>query len=143
MHAEKFHFTSIGSGETFADFDGGGFACAIGTEKAEAFAGANFEVEAIDGDHVLISLAKAVTRRAGLEATADMDPVSRREQIRSSADCGRQWVRLSKTDAQRRDHFLPDLGHLDILVEAAYLHLECLPKNRQIASSCCKALWTF
>ncbi len=35
-----------------------------------------------------------------------------------------------------------DLGHLDILGEVAYFHLECLLKNRQIASSCCRALWT-
>jgi hypothetical protein len=58
MHAKKFHFASVGSGETFADFDGCGFARAIGPEEAEALAGAYFEIEAVDGHDVLISLAK-------------------------------------------------------------------------------------
>jgi len=58
MHAEQFDVAGIRSGEAFADFDGGRFARAVRTEEAEAFAGANFEVEAVDGDHVLISLAK-------------------------------------------------------------------------------------
>ena len=58
MHAKKFHFTSIGSGETFADFDCCGFACAVRPEEAEALACMYFEVEAVDGDHVLINLAK-------------------------------------------------------------------------------------
>src|SRR5580704_3001347 len=58
MHAEKFHLTSIGSGETFADFDGCGFARAIGPKEAETFASTYFEIEAVDSDHVLISLAK-------------------------------------------------------------------------------------
>ncbi len=35
-----------------------------------------------------------------------------------------------------------DLGRLDILGEVAYPYLECLQKNRQIASNCCRALWT-
>ena len=58
MHAEQFDFAGIRSGQAFADFDRRGFACAVGTEKSEAFAGADFEVEAVDGDDVLISLAK-------------------------------------------------------------------------------------
>jgi len=58
MHAKKFHFTSIGGGETFADFDCRGFACAVRPEEAETFAGTDFEIEAVDGNHVLISLAK-------------------------------------------------------------------------------------
>jgi hypothetical protein len=58
MHAEQFNFAGIRSGETFADFDGCGFASAIGAEEAKAFASANFEVEAVDGDNFLISLAK-------------------------------------------------------------------------------------
>src|SRR6266436_1177298 len=31
---------------------------------------------------------------------------------------------------------------LDILLEAIYSPLECLPKNKKNASSCCKAPWT-
>ena len=58
MPAENFDFARIGSGETFADFDCGGFAGAVGPEEAEALAGTYFEVEAVDGDHVLINLAK-------------------------------------------------------------------------------------
>jgi hypothetical protein len=34
------------------------------------------------------------------------------------------------------------LVHLDILLEAVYLHLVCLPKNNANALSCCKAPWT-
>jgi len=34
------------------------------------------------------------------------------------------------------------LAHLDILLEALYLHLECLPKNNASASSCCRGPWT-
>jgi hypothetical protein len=36
-----------------------------------------------------------------------------------------------------------ELAHLDILLEAMYSHLECLPKNNENASSCCKARWTY
>jgi hypothetical protein len=65
MHAKKFHFTSIGSGETFADFDGCGFARAVGPEETEAFAGADFEVEAVDSDHILISFAETCDAQGG------------------------------------------------------------------------------
>jgi len=58
VHAEKFDFAGVRSGEAFANFDGGGFPRAVGSEKAEAFAGAHFEIEAIDSDDVLIGLAK-------------------------------------------------------------------------------------
>src|SRR5580700_306069 len=58
VQAEQFNFSGIRSGEAFADFHCGGFAGAIGAEQAEAFAGANLEVEAVDSDHVLISLLK-------------------------------------------------------------------------------------
>ena len=34
------------------------------------------------------------------------------------------------------------LDHLDILLEAQYLYLECLPENRKNASSCCRGLST-
>jgi len=57
VHAEQFHFAGIGFCETFADFDCGCFTCTVGAEETEAFAGANFEVEAIYGDDILIRLA--------------------------------------------------------------------------------------
>ncbi len=57
-HAEQFHFAGIRFCETFTDFDCGCFTRAVGAEEAEAFAHAHFEVEAIDGDHILIGLAK-------------------------------------------------------------------------------------
>ncbi len=57
-HAEQFDVAGIGGGQSFADFDGGCFACAVRPKKAEAFAGAHLEVEAVDGDHVLVGLAE-------------------------------------------------------------------------------------
>ena len=39
VSAEKNDLAGIGSSQAFADFDGGGFACAVGAEQAEAFAG--------------------------------------------------------------------------------------------------------
>jgi len=59
VHSEQFHFARIGSGEAFADFDGSGFAGPVGPEKAEALARVHLEVEAIDGDDVLIGFAEA------------------------------------------------------------------------------------
>jgi len=58
VHAEEFNFAGIRSGEAFADFDGGCFACAIWAEEAEAFAGTDFEVESVDGDDVLVGFAQ-------------------------------------------------------------------------------------
>ena len=39
-----------------ADADGGGFARAVGAEQAEQLAGANTEVDAVDGDHALLAV---------------------------------------------------------------------------------------
>ena len=58
METEQFDVAGIGCSQAFADFDRGCFSRAIGTEKAKALAGVNLEVEAVDGDHVLIGLAK-------------------------------------------------------------------------------------
>jgi hypothetical protein len=56
MEAEKFHVAGVRSGQAFANFDSGCFTGAVRAEKAEAFARAHFEVEAVDGHDVLISL---------------------------------------------------------------------------------------
>ena len=66
VHAEQFDIAGIGSGEAFADFDGRSFSCAAGAEEAEAFAGANFEVETVDGDDVLVGLAQTCDAKCGL-----------------------------------------------------------------------------
>src|SRR5271155_5431982 len=66
MHAKQFHFAGIGSRQAFADFDSGCFARAVGTEKAEAFAGVDLQVEAIDGDNVLVSLAETCDAKGRL-----------------------------------------------------------------------------
>jgi hypothetical protein len=58
MHPEQFHVAGIRGRQPFADLDRGGFSRAVGPEKAEALASADFEVQAIDGDHVLVGLAK-------------------------------------------------------------------------------------
>ena len=34
------------------------------------------------------------------------------------------------------------VAHIDILLEAIYSPLECLPKNKKSALSCCKVPWT-
>jgi hypothetical protein len=58
VHPEKFDFAGIGRGETFADFNRCCFAGPIWTEQAEAFAGADFEVETVDGDDILVGFAQ-------------------------------------------------------------------------------------
>jgi hypothetical protein len=58
METKQFDVAGIGSSQAFANLDGCCFARPVWPEKAEALAGADFEVEAIDGDHVLIRLAK-------------------------------------------------------------------------------------
>ena len=56
--AEHFDFSRIRRRQTLADFDGGRFAGAIGSEKAEALARLHFEVEAVDRDHVFVRLSQ-------------------------------------------------------------------------------------
>ena len=52
IEAEQLDLAGVGVGEAFADLDGGGLAGAIGAEQAEALAAVDFEIEAIDGDHI-------------------------------------------------------------------------------------------
>jgi hypothetical protein len=66
-------------------------------------------------------------------------------QIRSSPILGRM---TGKQEAKlllvcRPSESSTVVAHLDILGEALYCHLECLPKNRENASGCCKARWIF
>jgi hypothetical protein len=50
---------SAGAGaQPFEDFDGGSLAGAIGAEQAEDFAGAHFEIDALDGRKAAVALAE-------------------------------------------------------------------------------------
>ncbi len=64
--AEHFHFAGIGRSQAFADLDGGGFAGAVGTEQAEALAARDFQIEAVDRDHILVCLAKVAQAQRGI-----------------------------------------------------------------------------
>ena len=64
-HAEHLDLARIGGRQAFADFDGGGFAGAVGPEQAEAFAAAHFQIEAVDGHHVFVGLAQIVEAKCG------------------------------------------------------------------------------
>ena len=48
VDAGDFGFTRIGAGERGEDFDGGGFACAVGAEQSEDGAAGDGEVEAVE-----------------------------------------------------------------------------------------------
>ena len=45
--------------DAFEDFDGGGFACAVGAEQAEDFAGADFEIDASNGLEIAVFFAES------------------------------------------------------------------------------------
>src|ERR1044071_762626 len=60
--AEDANLTRVGLVQPLADLDGGGLAGAIGAEQTEAFAGADLEIEPVDGDDILVGLAEAVDR---------------------------------------------------------------------------------
>lgn len=62
--------TAVGGGESLADLDGGGFAGAVGSQEAEALAGAHVEVEAIDGDDIGVRLTECAERERHGEAGA-------------------------------------------------------------------------
>jgi hypothetical protein len=66
MHSEHFDLAGIGRRESLADLDGGGLSGAVGAEQPEAFAGAHFQIEAVHGDHVFVSLAKLAHAKGGL-----------------------------------------------------------------------------
>ena len=52
--------------QPFADLDGRGLAGAVRAEQAEALARAHLELDAVDGDDVLVGLAEIATRKAGV-----------------------------------------------------------------------------
>jgi hypothetical protein len=56
MQAEDFDDAGIWLGESFTDFNGGGFPGAIGTKQTETFAWMHFEIKAVNGDHVFVGL---------------------------------------------------------------------------------------
>jgi hypothetical protein len=66
MQSEHFDLAGIGGSEALADLDGGGFSRAIGTEEPEAFSRVHFQIEAVHGDHVFVSLAKLAHAKGGL-----------------------------------------------------------------------------
>ena len=59
VEAEELDCAFVGSGQAFTHFDGGGLPCPVWTEQAKAFAARDFEVDAIDGLDVGVSLADA------------------------------------------------------------------------------------
>jgi hypothetical protein len=65
MHAEDLHITRGGTKEAFENFDGGRFACAVGSQESEAFTAANFEIKPVygidDPSASLIVLVQAAT----------------------------------------------------------------------------------
>jgi hypothetical protein len=56
--AQHQHVALVRVGQAFADLDGGGLAGAVGTQEAEALAGADVEVEPVHRDDVAVSLAE-------------------------------------------------------------------------------------
>ena len=54
--AEHLDLAGIRRVEALQDLDGGGLAGAVRTEQPEALAGADLEIEAVDGDHVAVAL---------------------------------------------------------------------------------------
>src|SRR5580692_5583691 len=95
MHAEQFDFAGIRFCEAFADFDGSCFTCTVGTEQAEALASPNFEIEAVNGDDVLIRLAETGNTQGWFgcdrehessiaSETGDMQPSNRKRIARAS-----------------------------------------------------------
>ena len=60
--AEHFDIACVGLGKPLADLDRRRLAGAIGTKEAEALAGTNGEVEAIDGDDITVGFTQ--TRNA-------------------------------------------------------------------------------
>ena len=55
----------VGGEEAFADLDGGRLSGAVGAEQAEALAGRDLEVEAIDGDDIVVSLPESLDPEGG------------------------------------------------------------------------------
>jgi len=56
---------------------------------------------------------------------------------------GHPNIRVAElVDGKPRPFPSVEFAHLDILLEAQYPHLECLPQNRKKVSNCCRAHWT-
>ena len=119
-HAEHLDLARIGGGEALADFDGGGLAGAIGSQQAEAFARAHFQIEAVDGDHVFVRLAQIADRRAALGEASDICLVSRRSRVGSR-------TRTGTRDSDFRDLWLASTG--------ARLRIGRYPSHRMSAAS--------
>jgi hypothetical protein len=73
--------SGIGNCQAFANFDGGRFARAIGTEETEALTASHFEVEAFHGHHIRKDLAQPAQQKCG---TA----VAKRSSLRLSQSIG-------------------------------------------------------
>src|SRR5713226_7532498 len=65
--AEHLDDAAIRRGQSFQDLDGGGLAGAIRSEQSEAFALADLEVQAVDGDQFAIALDESGTAHRRLE----------------------------------------------------------------------------
>ena len=62
---EHLDFAGVGLGQPFADLDRRRLAGAVRAEQAEALAGAHVEIEAVDGDDVLVGLAEIGDAQGG------------------------------------------------------------------------------
>ena len=87
-------------GQPLANLDGRGLARAIRTEQPEAFAGADGEIDAIDGDDILEALAQ-VRHAQGRCRPLDGHPrsVSAAPQMRMKTRCRYIQARISQKSA--------------------------------------------
>ncbi len=65
VQAEELDGAGVGGGEALANFDGGGFAGAVGAEQAEALAARDLEIDAVDGDDVGEGFAESAEKQGG------------------------------------------------------------------------------
>jgi len=89
-HAQHFDVAGIGGNQPLADFHGGGLAGAVRSEQAEAFAGADFEFQAVDGEHILVSFPQVAHVKGG----------GRRGGCHLSSIASRGWIVNDHFDAR-------------------------------------------
>jgi hypothetical protein len=64
-HAEHFHLAGIGSCQALADLDRRRLAGAVGSDQAEALARADLEIDAVNGDDVVVLLVQVADPQCG------------------------------------------------------------------------------
>src|SRR5579859_3318423 len=66
VETKKFDVTGIRCGQAFTDFNSRRFARSVRPKKSKTFACAHLEIQAVDGDHVLVSLSKTADAKGSL-----------------------------------------------------------------------------